>query len=84
MKRPATIRKEYERYADKRQLNESALLFQEIRTSTALQRQAKAVLFFVQEKVSETSPMLAERELIRLICDVCLLVMKQKGKQNNG
>lgn len=84
MKRPATIRKEYERYADARQLNESVLLFQEIRTSTALQRQAKAVLFFIQEGLSETSPMLAERELIRLIADVALLVMQHKGKQNNG
>ena len=80
MKRPSTIRKEFERYADTRQANADAGLARDIRTSAALLRQAKAVLFFIKEGVSEHAPNLTEREFIRLIADVCLMVLKHKEK----
>lgn len=80
MKRPSTIRREFERYADKRQAGVSAAVTQDIRTSEALLRQARAVLFFIKEGVSDTAPNLAERELIRLICDVAILTQKKVAK----
>ncbi len=76
MKKPATIRKEHERYADKRNLDESNALFSDIRTNAALLKQAQAVIFFLREDISETAPFLAERELIRLVADVALRVKK--------
>lgn len=76
MKKPSTIRKEHEQYADTRQLNATTALMRDIRTNEGLLRQARAVLFFIKEGVSDTAPNLAERELIRLVADVCLRVTK--------
>lgn len=77
MKRIATIRAEHERYADKRNATVSAELTRDIRTSDALLKQAKAVLYFIGEGGSEQVPNMAERELIRLIADVCVMVNRK-------
>lgn len=68
MKRPATLRKAYESYAVRQ---DAVSDLQAVTTSDALLRQARNVLFFIKEGVSETAPFLAERELIRLIAEVC-------------
>ncbi len=76
MKRPSTIRKEHERYADKRNFEMSNALSADIRTNAALLKQAQCVLFFIREQVSDQAPFLAERELTRFVADVCFRVMK--------